>query len=181
MRKVNHYDEIPKSIRKIAKAKVPGSAVSPEVYECNSSEEVYKKMKEEDLESIIHIDRVDTGRAFVVAMGIEDRMTKKVLEEGKDEDAKVPIMYFAELDPEERRWAIRKMTEGRKEAYMRSLSKRRNKELDRLRQLEIRARKLGTPKHIVDKAKEELGLTKKQMDEKYAELGTTTDLDRGNS
>lgn len=164
MRKIQGYDLLPPSIRKIAEVRTPGATLKPDVYECENSDEVYREMKRQELEATIHIDRRGTGRSFLIALGIAKRMTTIILEGGEDSIVLKPVLYFSELSPDERRWAIREMTKARKHATEQAQIRKAAAEAQRSRKLDERAKRLGIPDEEAKDIKKSLGYNDDKKD-----------------
>lgn len=97
MKRVNSTGSMPKFISSFLTQFQPGEDVGTEVYDC-SYDEVINKAQSEKLEPQVLIDKKETGRAFLCAIGASVRK-----DESTGNVSAPPIFYFAELDDDRKR------------------------------------------------------------------------------
>jgi hypothetical protein len=112
MNRVMHLGNLPKILRTFLTSKLPGETAESEVWEC-THDEIINKAKDEKFEVQVLIDKKDTGRAFMAALGASIRTIAL--------DGNVPLLcpvfYFAELDEPHKRQYIRELAVARKKIY----------------------------------------------------------------
>jgi len=126
MKQITNYGNLPNKIRPFLGQKLPGGQYEPKVYECTISEVEHQATKEQ-LELHILVDRRETGRAYLMAMGIVDRDTVELALFGQR--ASEPVVYFAELEDAQRRRVVREVTKARRERAEKDLTAKKIREL----------------------------------------------------
>ena len=93
MKKITNTGNMPKILTSFLTGILSGENENAEVLDCDYSE-IISKAKEEKLEPQVIIDKTNTGRAFLCAVGASVR---NALLYGSEVSLK-PIFYYAELD-----------------------------------------------------------------------------------
>lgn len=110
MKKCDNVGDLPKVLKSFLTGVFSGEKENAEVWDCGY-DEILDKAKIEKLEPQVIIDKKDTGRAFLCAVGASVR---NALLYGSEVSLK-PVFYFAELD------------EPRKKQFQYELKAARNK------------------------------------------------------
>lgn len=128
MHKVESIGNLPRTLKMFLFKPLPGEHAETDVYDCKF-DELINRCKQEKLEPQVIIDRKDTGRSFLVAVGASVRSLD---DEGTAKKLK-PVMYFAELDEERKRAFIQELAEARAKVLADAQAKKEAKDAQRER------------------------------------------------
>lgn len=107
MKKINRIGNIPKLAKIFLTSKLPLESEKSEVYEC-SHDELIDKCKIESLEPQVIIDKSETGKSYLFAIGASIRSSFISVNQNLK-----PIIYFCELDESRKRQFIKDLNEAR--------------------------------------------------------------------
>lgn len=108
MKKIESIGNMPSVLKVFLTNVLSGESDRTEVWDC-SYQEIIDKAKEEKLEPQVIIDKKNTGRAFLCAVGASIRTILLY-----DQPSVKPVMYFAELDEPRKRQFQYELNQARK-------------------------------------------------------------------